>query len=107
MLLQPDSREIKSLIMASDLPEDGLRPSQNNSEASVFPNDDGNGLSQGAILPQGLPTLAPWSNLSWGLFLPLVFASNVVLATLAWIIDERCPPNTNPSRLSIGWGLQE
>jgi len=83
---QPDSREIKSLIMASDLPEDGLRPSQNNTEASVFPNDDGNGLSQRAIWPQGLPTLAPWSNLSWGLFLPLVFAGNVVLATLAWII---------------------
>jgi hypothetical protein len=83
---QPDSREIKSLIMASDLLEDGLRPSQNNTEASVFPNDDCNGLSQGAIWPQGLPTLAPWSNLSWGLFLPLVFAGNVVLATLAWII---------------------
>jgi hypothetical protein len=55
--------------MASDLPEDGLRPSQNNSEASVLPNDDGNGLSQGAIWPQALPTLAPWSNLSWGLYL--------------------------------------
>jgi hypothetical protein len=83
---QPDSREIKGLIMASDLPEDGLGPSQNNTEASVFPNDDGNRLSQAAIWPQGLPTLAPWSNLSWGLFLPLVFAGNVVLATLAWII---------------------
>jgi hypothetical protein len=32
------------------------------------------------------PTRAPWHNLSWGLFLPLVFAGNVVLATLAWII---------------------
>jgi hypothetical protein len=83
---QPDSKEIKSLIMASDLREDGLRRSQNDSEASVFPHDDGNGLSQGAIWPQGLPTAAPWSNLSWGLFLPLVFAGNVVLATLAWII---------------------
>jgi hypothetical protein len=31
-------------------------------------------------------TQAPWCNLSWGLFLPLVFAGNVVLATLAWII---------------------
>jgi hypothetical protein len=79
-------QEIKSLIMASDLREDGLRRSQNDSEASVFPHDDGNGLSQGAIWPQGLPTLAPWSNLSWGLFLPLVFAGNVVLATLAWIV---------------------
>jgi hypothetical protein len=33
-----------------------------------------------------LPSAAPWRNLSWGLFLPLVFAGNVVMATLAWII---------------------
>jgi hypothetical protein len=33
-----------------------------------------------------LPSAAPWRNLSWGLFLPLVFAANIVLATLAWII---------------------
>jgi hypothetical protein len=32
------------------------------------------------------PMQAPWRNLSWGLFLPLVFAGNVVLATLAWMI---------------------
>jgi hypothetical protein len=29
---------------------------------------------------------APGVNLSWGLFVPLVFASNVVVATFAWII---------------------
>jgi hypothetical protein len=42
--------------------------------------------------PYGQPTLlsvpaqAPWRNLSWGRLLPLVFAFNVVVATLAWII---------------------
>jgi hypothetical protein len=51
--------------MASDLPEMASDVPQNDTEASVFPNDDGNGLSQGAIWPEGLPTLAPWSNLSW------------------------------------------
>jgi hypothetical protein len=43
------------------------------------------GLSQGTRL-EGFPTVAPWSKLSWGLFLPLVFGGNVVVATLAWII---------------------
>ena len=33
-----------------------------------------------------LPSAAPWRNLSWALFLPLVSAGNVVMATLAWII---------------------
>jgi hypothetical protein len=44
-----------------------------------------NGFSQRAIWPQ-LPTLSPWHKLGWGLFLPLMFAGNVVVATLAWII---------------------
>ena len=35
-----------------------------------------------------LPSAAPWRNLSWTLFLPLVFAGNIVMATLAWIIVE-------------------
>jgi hypothetical protein len=37
---------------------------------------------------KGLSTLAPWSELSWGLFIPLVFAGNVAVATLAWFIVE-------------------
>jgi hypothetical protein len=37
---------------------------------------------------KGLSTLAPLSNLSWGLFIPLVFAGNVAVATLAWFIVE-------------------
>jgi hypothetical protein len=45
-----------------------------------------NGLSRGASWPEGLPAFAPWSKLSWGLVLPLVFAGNVVVATLGWII---------------------
>ena len=71
--------------MAANLP-------QRDTKASVSPTSNvaksrhGNGLSQGAISPEGLPTLAPWHKLGWGLFLPLVFASNVIVATLAWII---------------------
>ena len=63
---------------------------QQDIEAGVFRVADAsrrdNGLSQGASWPEGLPALAPLSKLSWGLFLPLVFAGNVVVATLAWII---------------------
>jgi hypothetical protein len=33
-----------------------------------------------------LPPHAPWRNLSWGLFLPLVFASNVFVSTFAWTV---------------------
>ena len=29
---------------------------------------------------------APWCDMSWGLFLPLVFAGDVVIAILAWTI---------------------
>jgi hypothetical protein len=46
----------------------------------------GDGISQWGISTEALPNLAPWNKLSWGLFLPLVFAGNVVVATLAWII---------------------
>jgi hypothetical protein len=38
---------------------------------------------------QGLLSLsvpAPWRDLSWGVFLPLSFAANVVVAALAWFI---------------------
>ena len=38
------------------------------------------------MMKLSFPTRAPWHNLSWGLFLPLVFAGNIVLATLDWII---------------------
>jgi hypothetical protein len=34
-----------------------------------------------------LPSAAPWRNL-WALFLSLVFAGNIVMATLVWIIVE-------------------
>jgi hypothetical protein len=32
-----------------------------------------------------LSTPAPWRDLSWGVFLPLAFVANVVVAVLAWI----------------------
>jgi hypothetical protein len=44
--------------------------------------------SQGGIWLESLPTPAPWSKLSWGFFLPLVFAGNVIVAILAWFIVE-------------------
>jgi hypothetical protein len=66
--------------MASDLRD---------TEASgVAESRRGKALSQGAIWQEGLSTLAPWSTLSWGLFIPLVFAGNVAVATLAWFIVE-------------------
>jgi hypothetical protein len=45
----------------------------------------GNGLPNRAAW---LPAEAPWSKLSWLLFVPLVFATNVAVAILAWIIVE-------------------
>jgi hypothetical protein len=46
-------------------------------------------FEQALLDGQGLWSLsipAPWRNLSWGVFLPLFFAVNVVVAILAWII---------------------
>jgi hypothetical protein len=71
--------------MASELP-------QCVTEASVFPKSDlakswhGSVFSQVDIWPE--PTLAPWSKLSWGFFLPLVFAGNVIVIGLAWFLFE-------------------
>jgi len=38
------------------------------------------------ITTPSLRAVAPWCNLRWGLLFPLVFAGNVVVATVAWII---------------------
>jgi hypothetical protein len=68
--------------MASDL-------LQRDTEASdVAESRRGEGLSQGAIWPGSLSTLGPWSKLSWSFLIPLVFAGNVAVATLAWFIVE-------------------
>ena len=74
------------LLMVSDLRHRGA-------EASVFPtvvakSRRGNGFSQGAIWAERLPTLAPRSLLSWGLFLLVGFAGNVLAAVFAWFIVE-------------------
>jgi hypothetical protein len=45
----------------------------------------GDGLSQWGVLTEVLLKVAPRSKLSWSLFL-LVFAGNVVVAVLAWVI---------------------
>jgi hypothetical protein len=68
--------------MASDL-------LQRDTEASdVAESRRSKGLSQGATWPESLSALGLWSKLSWGLFIPLVFAGNVAVATLAWFIVE-------------------
>jgi hypothetical protein len=36
----------------------------------------------------GTRDLAPWPRLSWRLFVPLVFATNVIVAVLAWWIVD-------------------
>jgi hypothetical protein len=62
---------------------------QHDTEASgVAESRRGKSLSQGAVWTEGLSTPAPWSKTSWGLFVPLVFSGNVVVATLAWFIVE-------------------
>jgi hypothetical protein len=33
----------------------------------------------------GMRDLAPWSGLSWGLFVPLVFVIDIAVAVLAWL----------------------
>jgi hypothetical protein len=39
-----------------------------------------------AVRPAAQSARAPWHNLRWRFFLPLVFAANMLVATLAWII---------------------
>jgi hypothetical protein len=58
------------------------------SASDVAARQQGAGLSQEVVWLESRLTLAPWSVLSWGLFLPLVFAGNVVVATLAWFTVE-------------------
>jgi hypothetical protein len=59
---------------------------QRDTEASdVAESRRSKGLSQ---VSESLSALGPWSPLSWGLFIPLVFAGNVAVATLAWFIVE-------------------
>jgi hypothetical protein len=48
----------------------------------------GEGLSHWGISTEALPTPTPRSKLSWAVFLPLVFAANVVVAVFAWFLVE-------------------
>jgi hypothetical protein len=55
--------------------------------SKLHPHDQRDAISsQWGISTEALPKLAPWSKLSWSLLLPLVFAGNVVVAVLAWVI---------------------
>ena len=60
-----------------------LHPRDHTTFAPARQDDDG--LSQWGIPREALPKLVPWSKPSWSLFL-LVFAGNVVVAVLAWVI---------------------
>jgi hypothetical protein len=42
----------------------------------------------GIIRPEENRTRAPWPDLSWGVVLPLMLASNVVVAIFAWFVVE-------------------
>ena len=65
---------------------------QIDTEASVFltsevgMNRRSNEPSQRIISRKGPPPFAGWNNPQWGLFLLLLLAGNVFVATLAWII---------------------
>jgi hypothetical protein len=54
--------------------------------AAILHPRDHDGLSRSGISAEALPKFAPWSKLSWFLLVPLVFAGNVVVAMLAWVI---------------------
>jgi hypothetical protein len=54
--------------------------------ASTLHPRDHDDLSQWGISTRALPKFAPWPKSSWYLLLPLVFAGNVVVAVLAWVI---------------------
>jgi hypothetical protein len=45
----------------------------------------GDDLAQWGVSTEVLSKLAPWSKLGWSLF-SLVFAGNVVVAVVAWVI---------------------
>jgi hypothetical protein len=62
------------------------RPPRDHDEIAA--TRQGEGLSQWGISTEALPTLTPWSKLSWAVFLPLVFAGNVVVAVFAWFLVE-------------------
>jgi hypothetical protein len=61
---------------------------QRDTKASVFPASDVATSRDKALAnwPERLPALAPWSKLSWGLFIPLAFAGNVIMSILAWFV---------------------
>ena len=60
-----------------------LHPRRSDAVAAPRHRDD---LSEWDISAESLPKFAPWK-LSWSLFLLLlVFAGNVVLAVVAWVI---------------------
>lgn len=65
--------------------------SQGGTKKPVFPasamSRHGNGPSRKSIWKRGLASFASWNNPKWVFFfLLLVFAANILLATLAWVI---------------------
>jgi hypothetical protein len=70
--------------MASDLPQHNTEAGLSNFHLAK--SREGKHLSLAAIWSDELLKVAPWSKLSWGVFLPLVFLGNVLVAILAWFI---------------------
>ena len=66
--------------------------SQSDTRASVFPTSNlamgrhGDGRSQRALRQNEPPPFARWNKPKWALFLLLVLAANILVASLAWII---------------------
>jgi hypothetical protein len=69
-----------------------LHLSQRDTRASVFPisglaiGRHGDDRSPRAIRRNEPPSFAHWNKPKWGLFLLLVLAANVLVASLAWVI---------------------
>jgi hypothetical protein len=69
-----------------------LNPSRIDTEGSAFSTSDvamsrhGNGPSQRTVWRKGRLSLPHWNKPRWVLFVLLVFAGNVFVATIAWII---------------------
>jgi len=69
-----------------------LHLSQRDTKASVFPTSGlamgrhGDGRSRRAVRRNEPPSFARWNKPKWGLFLLLVLAGNILVASLAWFI---------------------
>ncbi len=71
--------------MAFELSRNDTYPSLFSTAGLAMASGDGNGTSGTASRRPPTP-FAGWNRPKWGLFLLLVLAGNVLMATLAWLI---------------------